>query len=345
MRNSYGRTAVLGPAACALLALSLASPAAAQFGGLKKKAQSAAGQEAAKEAEKKAGVSSAPTSAGAPAAQPTGPAGGSVVLTPEVVDKMLAGLKASDAYKKQAHTGDTPYGRYNKAWEAYQAAQAKCQAGQQAFINRMANDEKLANQYSELMNKMTEALGKGDREGAMKYQDQALALQDPSCAVKEPTRPDDYYDAQRNVDADAEQAGVKASGLSASEYAMALERGEGILRNNPPPDASASEQSAVNAKAVDLKPLMGIQDQPAQRATKPAAAPAPTPAPAPAAATVPPGAAAMNECIAKNAQKHEKELTALGERAQAAQQAGDMTKTMAIADTMQQLQMAGCGGK
>jgi hypothetical protein len=53
----------------------------------------------------------------------------------------------------------------------------------------------------------------------------------------------------------------------------------------------------------------------------------------------------MNECIAKNAQKHEKELTALGERAQAAQQAGDMTKTMAIADTMQQLQMAGCGGK
>ena len=114
MRNSYGRTAVLGPAVCALLALGLASPAAAQFGGLKKKAQSAAGQEAAKEAEKKAGVSSAPTSAGAPAApaaqQTTGPAGGSVVLTPEVVDQMLAGLKATDAYKKEAHKGTHPTG-------------------------------------------------------------------------------------------------------------------------------------------------------------------------------------------------------------------------------------------
>ena len=114
----------------------------------------------------------------------------------------------------------------------------------------------------------------------MNYQDQALALQDPSCAVREPTRPDDYMEAERDIDAKAEQAGVKGSGLSASEYAMARERGEGILRNNPPPDASESEQSAVNAKAVDLKPLMGIQDQPAQRAMKPAAAPAPTPAPA-----------------------------------------------------------------
>jgi hypothetical protein len=189
---------------------------------------------------------------------------------------------------------------------------------------------------------MSDAMGKGDREAAMNYQYQALALQDPSCAVREPTRPDDYMEAERDIDAKAEQAGIKGSGLSSSEYAMARERGEGILRNNPPPDASESEKSAVNAKASELKPLMGIQDQPAQRAMKPAAAPAPTPAPAPAAATMPPGAAATNECMAKNAQKHEKELTALGERAQAAQEAGDMTKTMAIADTIRQLQMAGC---
>jgi hypothetical protein len=343
MRNSYGRIAVLGPAVCALLALGLASPAAAQFGGLKKKAQSAAGQEAAKEAEKKAGVSSAPTSAGAPAAQQTtGPAGGSVVLTPEVVDKMLAGLKATDAYKKEAHTGDTPYGRYNKAWEAYQAAQAKCQAGHQASINRMANDEKLANQYTELMNKMSDALGKGDRDAAANYQYQALALLDPSCAVREPTRPDDYMEAERDIDAKAEQAGIKSSGLSASEYAMARERGEGILRNNPPPDASESEKSAVNAKAAELKPLMGIQNQQAERAMKPAPAPAPAPTPAPAATTVPPGTSAMNDCIAKNAQKHEKEIEALAERAKAAQEAGDMPTTLAIADTLRQLQMAGC---
>jgi hypothetical protein len=223
MRNSYGRTAVLGPAVCALLALGLASPAAAQFGGLKKKAQSAAGQEAANEAEKKAGVSSAPTSAGAPAApaaqQTTGPAGGSVVPTPEVVDKMLAGRKATDAYKKEAHTGDTPYGRYNKAWEAYQAAQAKCQAGHQASINRMANDEKLANQYTELMNKTSDALGKGDREAAANYQYQALALLDPNCAVREPTRPDDYMEAERDIDVRHGEA--ESHGAAAADYIRA----------------------------------------------------------------------------------------------------------------------------
>jgi hypothetical protein len=347
MRNSYGRIAVLGPAVCALLALAYASPAAAQFGGLKKKAQSAAGQEAAKEAEKKAGVS-APTNAGAPAApaaqQATGPAGGSVVLTPDVVDKMLAGLKATDAYRKDAYYGDTPYGRYNKAREAYEAAQAKCQAGHQAFINRMASDEKLANQYSELMNKMSEAMAKGDRETAMNYNYQALALQDPSCAVREPTRPDDYMQQEQDLEAKAEQAGVKGSGLSESEYAMARERGWGILNNSPPPDVSESEKSAVKAKESELKPLMGFHDMAAERAKKtaPAPTPAPTPPPPPPAATVPPGATAMNECMAKNAQKHEEELEALGERAKAAQEAGDMTKTMAIADTIRQLQMAGC---
>ena len=341
MRNSYARLAVLGPAVCAMLALGSASPAAAQFGGLKKKAQSAAGQEAAKEAEQKTGVSTAPTNTGAPAAQTAAvAAGGSVVLTPEVVDKMLAGLKATDTSKKQAYTGDTPYGRYNKARQEYDAAQAKCQAGHQAFINRMASDEKLANQYSELMDKMSEAMGKGDRAAAEKYQYQALALQDPSCAVKQPTQPDDYMDSRRDIEAKAEDAGVKASGLSASEYAMALERGNGILRNYPPPDASASEKNAVNAKAAQLKPLMGIEDPQAERAMKPA--PAPTPEPTPAPVAVPPGNTAMNECRAKNAQKHEKELAALGERAKAAQEAGDMPTTLAIADTIRQLQMAGC---
>ena len=75
---------------------------------------------------------------------------------------------------------------------------------------------------------------------------------------------------------------------------------------------------------------------------KPAPAPVPAPTPAPAATTVPPGTAAMNDCIAKNAQKHEKEIEALAERAKAAQEAGDMPTTLAIADTLRQLQMAGC---
>jgi hypothetical protein len=48
--------------------------------------------------------------------------------------------------------------------------------------------------------------------------------------------------------------------------------------------------------------------------------------------------------MAQNSQKHEKELRALGERAQAAHEAGNMELMMAIADTLQQIQMAGCNG-
>ena len=47
-------------------------------------------------------------------------------------------------------------------------------------------------------------------------------------------------------------------------------------------------------------------------------------------------------CMAQNAQKHQKEIEALGERAKVAAEANDMAKTMAIADTIRQLQSAGC---
>jgi hypothetical protein len=113
-----------------------------------------------------------------------------VVLTPEVVDHAGRPQQPTRTARLPGKE-DTPYGRYIKAADAYEAAKVKCQAAQQPFINRMANDEDLepvlrADEQDD------EALGKGDREGAMKYQDQALALQDPSCTVKEPTRPDDY---------------------------------------------------------------------------------------------------------------------------------------------------------
>ena len=89
---------------------------------------------------------------------------------------------------------------------------------------------------------------------------------------------------------------------------------------------------------------MGMSDPETERARKPA--PAPEPAPAPAPVTTQPGQnqaqSDMAGCMAANAQKHEKEIEGLGERAQAAQQAGDMAKTMAIADSINRLQTAGC---
>jgi membrane protein insertase Oxa1/YidC/SpoIIIJ len=44
----------------------------------------------------------------------------------------------------------------------------------------------------------------------------------------------------------------------------------------------------------------------------------------------------------KNMQKHQPEIEALAQRAEEAQSAGDQTKLMAIADTLQRLQMGGC---
>jgi len=335
MRNSYGRMGALVRAgACVLVMLGVTSPAAAQFGGLKKKLKAAAGQEA--------GVSDAP--AANAAASNAGATGGTVVLTPEVVDQLLAGLNATKAYRDSARTGENSFGRYNRAMAAFEAAKAKCEASHQTLITRMTTDQKLANQYSELANKMSEAMGKGDRAAAERYQDQMLAMQDPSCTVKQPTRPDDYSDVERDIDTKAEQEGVKKSGLSATEFAMARERGEGILYEQARSDVSESEKNAVKAKSKELKELLGIRDPEAERAKKPAPEPTPAPEPAPPqpAPAVNQGQTDMNNCMMANVHKHEKEIEALGERAKAAQEAGDMNATLAISDTLRRLQMAGC---
>jgi hypothetical protein len=344
MRNSYGRMGALVRAgACVLVMLGVASPAAAQFGGLKKKLKSAAGQEAASEGAKQAGVSD-PQAANAAAAGNAGATGGTVVLTPEVVDQLLAGLKATKAYRDSARTGENSFGRYNRAMAAFEAAKAKCDGSHTDFLRRMTADEKLANQYSETVNKMSEAQAKGDRAAAERYQNQAMAMMDPSCTVKEPTRPDDYSDTERDIDSKAEQEGVKKSGLSQSEFAMARERGEGILYDAARSDVSDSEKNAVKAKSKELKPLLGIRDPETERAAKPAPAPAPAPEPQPTPApVVNQGQTDMNSCMMANVHKHEKEIQELAERAKAAQEANDMPTTLAISDSLRRLQMAGCG--
>jgi hypothetical protein len=333
MRNSYRRVAAIARAAAvAAVALGMATPAAAQFGGLKKRLKAASAPEA--------------TKAAAPA-EATGPAGGdagTIVLTTDVVDHLLAGLEAGEAERRAAAKEDTPYGRYMQANAAYETAKPKCEQAQQTFPSRMAADQKMMDKYSTLVDKMVDAQSKGDQRMTAIYSDSAMAMQDPSCVVKQPQQPNDFYEAQRSIDSRAEKTAIKASGFSAGEFGQLRERAEAILRGGTPPgDASASEKSAVAARAGELKPLLGIHDAPPPRATK--AAPAAAPAPAqPAAASVPPGAYAMSACMAENTQKHEKELRALGDRAQAAQKAGNTEALMAIADTLQRIQMAGCNG-
>ena len=116
MRNPHGRLRALAQlAAVAAVTLALATPASAQFGGLKKKLKGQAAQE---------GVNKAATAAGAPAApaeaaNAAAPGGGTIVLTDDVVGQLLTGLKAGKAERAAAAKEDTPYGQYLKAQAAY----------------------------------------------------------------------------------------------------------------------------------------------------------------------------------------------------------------------------------
>ncbi|MFL5473910.1 MAG: hypothetical protein ACJ8AM_16270 [Gemmatimonadales bacterium] len=313
----------------AIAALTLATPASAQFGGLKKKVKKATGGETQ-----------------APAADPTPAAGGSVVLTPDVVSKLITGLKAGEAEREKAvQSDDNSYGRYQKAERAYTDAQAKCEANRQAWA--MKGNAKEADKANALMEKALKAQEKQDYKTAQIFQDSVSVLQGgSSCLVKEPERPTDYYEAERAIEVRVQKAAVTGSGLTAGEYAMAQERTMAILRSGPPSDVSESEKAAVTAKKSELEPLLFPQEK--TRAAKPAVQPAPSPQPAAAPQVDPQTSAAasnMSSCMMKNMQNHQAQLESLGKRAEAAQKAGNQSALMAIADTVQRIQMAGCTGK
>ena len=344
MRNPCERLAAVARLAlAALVALAIASPASAQLGGLKKKLKGAAAQEGASKAATAAGAPSETPAEAADARAPGG-GGGTIVLTDDVVRRLLAGLQAGEAERQAAAKEDTPYGRYRMGQAAYAAAKPKCDRAQQAFGQRMASDEKAMARYQAYLDKAMAAQSKGDQKLAAIYQDSLMAMMDASCTVKQPTQPDDYYDAQRDIDSRAEKQEMKASGFDRSELAMVKERADAILRGaTPPGDASPAEKSAVAAKAPELKSLLGIRDAQEERLTKTAPAPAPVqPTSTQPAPPVPPAAVAVNQCMVENIQKHEAEVRALGDRGAAAQEAGNTALMMAIADTIQRIQMAGC---
>ena len=302
----------------------VATPASAQFGGLKKKVKAATSQETAP----------------APAND-----GGVIVLTTDVVSQLLAGLKAGQAERDAATKEDTPYGRFRRAQVAYEEAKPKCEAAQPAFYQRAAANQKMLDKYGALTEKMVAAQSKGDMKQMAIYQDSAMAMMDPSCVVKKPEQPKDYYEAERAIEVRAEAKEIEASGFNRNEMATLKERTIAILSNSTPPGgASASEKSAVAAKSAELKPLLGMREPPPVQAVQ--SAPEPAPAPTPAAAQPAPEmsarASSMSDCMVKNVQTHQAEIEALGKRAQAAQKAGNQQELMALADTLQQIQMAGC---
>ena len=264
-----------------------------------------------------------------------------MVLDDQLVDQFITGLKAGKAEREAAKKENTPYGQYNRDAAAYEAAKDKCSQAPATFPNRAVADPKFSDRYSAATEKMVKAQEAGNQELAAAWGDSALAMMDPSCIVDQPKQPDDYYDAQRKIDSRAEEQAIKSSKMSRSEFAMAQERTWMILQGQTPPgDASASEKTAVNNRSAELKSLMG-RNSPRPRGSLRRRRPARS-----AAAAAPSGMSddqsRVANCMANNAQKHEKEIEALGTRAQAAAQANDMAKTMAIADTIRQLQSAGC---
>ncbi len=306
-----------------LAMLAVASPATAQFGGLKKKIKGSAIKEA-------------------PA--PANNDGGMIVLTGDVVDQLLTGLKAGQVERAAAMKEDTPYGRYKKAQAAYEVAKPKCEAAQPAFYQRAARSQKVIDKYDALNEKMVQAQLKGDMKRMTIYQDSALAMMDPSCTVKEPKQPEGYYEAERAAAARAEKKEIEASGFSHIDLSTLKERAIAILSNSTPPGgAAASEKSAVAAKSAELKPLLGIREAAPVQAAKPAPAPAPAAAPTPQMSPeMSAYAGGMSECMMKNMEKHEAKIEALSKRAEAAEEAGNQAKLMAIADTINRLQMGGC---
>ncbi len=336
MRTPYRRLPAIAQLVMATLAaLVIATPASAQFGAIKKKVKAKTGQEESR---------GAAAAAQAPAEGPDD--GGTIVLTPDLVDQLIIGLKAGMVEREAAAKADTPYGRYKKAQAAYAAAQPKCEAGKQSFPQRAAGNEKMMAKYTALTEKMLAAQEKGDYKLMAVYQDSAMAMQDPSCLVKQPEQPEEYYDTVREIDSRAEPLEAKAAGLSFRDMAVAKERAIGIaLGHSLGAEASPSEKAAVTARSAELYPLLGFRKEPAVQAKKPEPAPAPTPAPAPADPRMSAAASSMSACMSKNMQSHQGEIEALGKRAQAAQAANDMQKLMAIADTLQRIQMAGCQGR
>ena len=341
MRTGSRRLAAIARvAAVAALALTLATPASAQFGGLKKKLKSAAAQE---------GVEKVVPEAAAPvenAAAPTANApatGGTLVLDDEMVEHLVTGLKAAVKEKEKAKMEDTPYGRHIRGVAAYEEAQPKCGAAQTTFGTRMAGNQKLNDRYSMLVDKMVQAGTRQDQAGYVAYSDSAAIMIDPACAVKKPNQPSGYYEDLRKIDEVAEQKALKESGLNRREYALGLERVEMVLRDAPSADISTSEKNAVEKRSKELKKLLGIQEvRAATRAAPAAVETAPPAPPAQPVPTVSPAQQAMGMCYAQNAQKNEARLVELGNRGEAAQKANDTATMMAIADTINRIQSAGC---
>lgn len=299
------------PAALILIAL-LAGSASAQFGGLKKKAAKAAGIGT--------GESSATT-----------PGRVNVTVTPEVVDHYLAGLKARKEERSRIAKTNSPVGRYYAAVDEYKAHLKHCDE-----FNRKRSEN-----YTRLI-------------AQQKYDSAANAMtaRDASCetGASEPQEPDfQQLSAAQGREDTAAAAGANMdvpSWASLDEWIPQLmsrmvdspEQTSAELASNF--GRKQSEVDVLKARKDEIAAALGIPPK-----QKPVEQQAPPPMPqqmaTPAAGAASPGITAGGaQCMQTEMTNQKATLEAMGKRGQAAQQANDMTKAMAIADSVNQINMA-----
>jgi hypothetical protein len=295
----------------ALLSLVMASTAGAQLGGLKKKLAKAGG------------VGGTPTT--------TTNAHVNVVVTPEVIDHYLAGLKARKAERGRIATTNTPVGKYYAAEDAYRAHQKHCEEFNQ----------KRSENYSRLI-----AQQKYDSAGA------AMTARDASCetGMAEPQEPD-FQELTRARGSEDTAAAVGA-GMDVNSWASLDEWIPDLMNQmvNSPERSTAELASNFGRKPSEIEALKARKDEvaaalgipPKQKPVEQPQMAAPQPQmTAPAAGAASPGMTAGGaQCMQTEMNAQKPALEAMGKRAQAARDANDMNKAMAIADSISQINMA-----
>ena len=295
------------------LALTLATPAAAQFGGLKKKAQQAAGAEAAKTV----GDTTAAQHGAAPAPARRGRRGdgGRGARRPDrrPVHRRAQGRKGR---ARDGEKGGHALRRYNRDAAAYEAAKDKCAEAQANFPNRAAADPKFADRYSATADKMVKAQEAGNQELAA-----AVGRLGPG--NDGPELPDQTAEAARRLlrrPARHRQPRGGAGDQDLEDESERVRHGPGADLDDPAgPDPArrrvgqrevGGEQPVRRAQAADGP--AGAAPGPCRQAGPRAGAAARPPA-APAPTGMSDDQTKLANCMAKNAKKHEKEIEALGQ--------------------------------
>ena len=263
-----------------------------------------------KKAAQVAGVETAPAKPAAAAPAPE--------VTPTIVDHYLAGLKARAEERERIAHGNTPAGKYYAAVAAKKSQDTKCRESMQYRSDT----------YLRLLNQQ-------------KY-DSATAwseVPDTICVKVLPEPPEPDFEELSKAKGSEDSAAAVAAGLQVTQWAQLEEWIPPMVTQmvqNPDQNTQTlasnyvrkvSEAEAIKARKDDLAKALGI----APRAKKPA----------PDSVAAPSGAAPTGgACLQTELAKQRPAMDRLSALAETADKKGDNHAMMAIADSINQINMA-----